>query len=125
MLKFDCLQDKINPNNIMANTDLKLSLDITFGFFHSLSLSPLHPFCLSHTLVRYFPTTIKKNLQSYLMTQLMTIQMSACPASDPSSSFSLSGVRKRINYPPSRNPLQLVQGTGPSKNCPDGEGGPG
>lgn len=127
MLKFDCLQDKINPNNIMTNTDLKLSLDITFGLLpFSASVSPPPFLSLTH------PSQIfsnynkkKKNLQSYLMTQLMTIQLSACPASDPSSSFSLSGVRKRINYPPSRNPLQLAQGTGASKNRPDDEGGPG
>ena len=49
MLKFDCLQDKINPNNTMANTDLKLSLDITFGLLpFSVSVSPPPFLSLTH-----------------------------------------------------------------------------
>ena len=123
MLKFDFLQDKINPNDIITNTDL--CLDITSGLLpFSASVSPPPFLSLTHPN-QIFSNYNKKNLQSYLMTQLMMIQLSACPASDPSSSFTLSGVRKRINYPPSKNPLQLVQGTGASKNCPDDEGGPG
>lgn len=125
MLKFDCPQDKINPNNIITNTDLNLSLDITSGLLpFSASVSPPPFLSLTHPN-QVFSNYNKKNLQSSLMTQLMTIQLSACPASDPSSSFSLLGVRKQRNYPPSRNPLQLVQGTGASKNCPEDEGGPG